>query len=40
LDETIISGIRTTVPLHQRILRSEDYVAGRVSTRFIEQMNE
>ena len=39
LGETIVSGIRTTIPLHQRILASDDYVAGRVSTRFLERMN-
>ncbi len=38
LSETIISGIRTTIPLHQRILVSEDYVAGRISTRFLERL--
>jgi len=38
LSETIISGIRTTIPLHQRILMSEDYVAGRISTRFLERL--
>ncbi len=38
LSETIISGIRTTIPLHQRILLSEDYVAGRISTRFLERL--
>jgi acetyl-CoA carboxylase biotin carboxylase subunit len=39
LAETIISGIRTTIPLHQRILTSEDYIAGRVSTRFLERLS-
>jgi acetyl-CoA carboxylase, biotin carboxylase subunit len=38
LSETIISGIRTNIPLHQRILASEDYMAGRVSTRFLERL--
>jgi acetyl-CoA carboxylase biotin carboxylase subunit len=39
LSETIIAGIRTTIPLHQRILASEDFVKGNVSTRFLERMN-
>ena len=39
LSETIISGIRTTIPLHQRILASEDYIAGRISTRFLERLS-
>jgi acetyl-CoA carboxylase, biotin carboxylase subunit len=38
LSETIVSGIRTTIPLHQRILASEDFIAGRLSTRFLERM--
>jgi acetyl-CoA carboxylase, biotin carboxylase subunit len=38
LSETIISGIRTTIPLHQRILASEDYIQGKVSTRFLERL--
>jgi acetyl-CoA carboxylase biotin carboxylase subunit len=38
LSETIISGIRTTIPLHQRILSSEDYIAGKISTRFLERL--
>jgi acetyl-CoA carboxylase, biotin carboxylase subunit len=38
LSETIIAGIRTTIPLHQRILASEDYVQGKLSTRFLERL--
>jgi acetyl-CoA carboxylase biotin carboxylase subunit len=38
LSETIISGIRTTIPLHQRILVADDFVAGRLSTRFLERL--
>jgi len=39
LSETIIAGIRTTIPLHQRILAHDDFVSGRISTRFLERMN-
>jgi acetyl-CoA carboxylase biotin carboxylase subunit len=39
LSETVIAGIRTTIPLHRRILAHEDFVAGRISTRFLERMN-
>jgi acetyl-CoA carboxylase biotin carboxylase subunit len=39
LSETIIEGVRTTIPLHQRILTSSDYVEGRISTRFLERLN-
>ncbi|HEX5659693.1 MAG TPA: acetyl-CoA carboxylase biotin carboxylase subunit [Polyangiales bacterium] len=38
LSETIVGGIRTTIPLHQRILANEDFQAGRFSTRFLERL--
>lgn len=39
LSETIISGIRTNTKLHQFILDHPDFVAGNLSTRFIERCN-
>jgi acetyl-CoA carboxylase, biotin carboxylase subunit len=38
LDESIITGIRTNVPLHLRILAHPDFVEGRTSTRFLERL--
>jgi acetyl-CoA carboxylase biotin carboxylase subunit len=38
LDETIIGGIRTNIPLHQRILAHPDFQSGNLSTRFLERM--
>jgi acetyl-CoA carboxylase biotin carboxylase subunit len=38
LGETIIAGIRTNIPLHQRILRSPTFQAGNLSTRFLEHL--
>jgi acetyl-CoA carboxylase, biotin carboxylase subunit len=38
LDEFIIGGIRTNIPLHQALLRDPDVVAGRISTRTIERV--
>jgi acetyl-CoA carboxylase biotin carboxylase subunit len=38
LDETIITGIRTNIPLHQRILSHPDFVSGRLSTRFLDRL--
>jgi acetyl-CoA carboxylase biotin carboxylase subunit len=35
LDEVRIEGIRTTVPLHQKIVRDPDFLAGRTSTGFL-----
>jgi len=38
LGETIIAGIRTNIPLHERILAHPDFEAGRLSTRFLERL--
>jgi acetyl-CoA carboxylase biotin carboxylase subunit len=38
LDETVIGGIRTNIPLHRRILSHPDFQAGRLSTRFMERL--
>jgi acetyl-CoA carboxylase biotin carboxylase subunit len=37
LEMTVIEGIRTTIPLHLRILNDPDFVAGRLSTSFMER---
>jgi acetyl-CoA carboxylase biotin carboxylase subunit len=33
----IVEGIRTSIPLHQRILEDPDFIAGRLSTRFMDR---
>ncbi|MBI4954085.1 MAG: acetyl-CoA carboxylase biotin carboxylase subunit [Myxococcales bacterium] len=38
LDEFIIGGIRTNIPLHQALLREPDVLEGRLSTRTIEEL--
>jgi acetyl-CoA carboxylase biotin carboxylase subunit len=38
LDELIIGGIRTNIPLHQALLRDPDVIAGTMSTRTIERL--
>jgi acetyl-CoA carboxylase biotin carboxylase subunit len=38
LDELIIEGIRTNIPLHQALLRDADVLAGKMSTRTIEEL--
>ncbi len=38
LGETIVTGIRTNVSLHQRIIDHPDFRAGKLSTRFLERM--
>jgi len=37
LDMTVIEGIRTSVPLHLKILNEPDFHAGRLSTSFMER---
>ncbi|MBI4852635.1 MAG: acetyl-CoA carboxylase biotin carboxylase subunit [Acidobacteria bacterium] len=36
LDVMIIEGIKTTIPLHRRIMDSQDFISGNLSTRFME----
>ncbi len=38
LDEMVVGGIRTNIPLHRRILDHPDFSAGRLSTRFLERL--
>ena len=38
LDELDIEGVKTTIPLHKRILVSPEFRAGRISTRFLESV--
>ena len=37
LEMTVIEGIKTSIPLHLRILNDPDFVAGRLNTAFMEQ---
>ncbi|MGB3053123.1 MAG: acetyl-CoA carboxylase biotin carboxylase subunit [Polyangiales bacterium] len=37
LGETIIGGIRTNIPLHQRILAHPAFGEGRISTKFLDE---
>ena len=38
LEMTVIEGIKTTIPLHLRILSDPDFVAGKLSTSFMERL--
>jgi acetyl-CoA carboxylase biotin carboxylase subunit len=38
LDEFMIRGIKTTVPLHQVIMKDPNFRRGRYSTSFIERL--
>jgi len=37
LDEFVIEGIKTTIPLHRRILNDPDFQKGHVSTTFLDR---
>ncbi len=37
LEMTVIEGIKTSIPLHLKILDDPDFVAGRFSTSFMER---
>jgi acetyl-CoA carboxylase biotin carboxylase subunit len=34
---TVIEGIKTTVPMHLKILAESDFAAGRLSTAFMDR---
>jgi acetyl-CoA carboxylase biotin carboxylase subunit len=36
LEAMVIEGIKTTIPLHQKIMRDEKFRAGEFSTKFME----
>ncbi len=38
LEMFIIEGVRTSIPLHQRILAHPDFLAGRLDTHFLERL--
>lgn len=40
LDEFIIEGIKTTIPLHKKILDNKNFLVNNYSTRFIENMEK
>jgi len=37
LDLFVVEGVKTTIPMHRRILDEADFVDGRLSTRFMER---
>jgi acetyl-CoA carboxylase, biotin carboxylase subunit len=40
LEMTVIEGIRTSVPLHRRILDDPDFIAGKLTTSFMDRFLE
>ena len=39
LDEFIIEGVKTTIPMHKKILAEPDFQKGDISTKFMERYN-
>jgi biotin carboxylase len=39
LDEFIIEGVKTSIPLHKKILEDPDFHSGNISTKFMERYN-
>ena len=37
LDRFVVGGVKTVIPFHQRVMRSEPFRAGRVHTQLVEQ---
>jgi acetyl-CoA carboxylase biotin carboxylase subunit len=37
LEMTVIEGIKTSIPLHLKILNDPDFLAGKLSTSFMER---
>jgi len=40
LEATVIEGIKTTIPLHLKILNDPDFIAGNFSTRFMDRFQK
>ena len=37
LEMFVIEGIKTSIPLHQKIMRDADFLEGNIDTRFMER---
>ncbi len=38
LDGFVVEGIKTTIPLHKKILADPDFIAGKFDTHFLERL--
>jgi acetyl-CoA carboxylase biotin carboxylase subunit len=38
LDELVIEGVKTTIPMHRKIFRHDDFVGGEVDTTWVERV--
>ena len=39
LEMTVIEGIKTTIPLHVKIMNDPDFVTGKLSTAFMDRFH-
>ena len=37
LEMAVVEGVKTTIPMHLKILSDPDFLAGRLSTKFMER---
>jgi acetyl-CoA carboxylase biotin carboxylase subunit len=37
LEMSVVEGIKTTIPLHLRIIAEQDFVSGRLGTGFMDR---
>jgi len=38
LEMTIVEGVKTTIPLHERIMQDRDFIEGQITTRFLDRL--
>ncbi|HKM79455.1 MAG TPA: hypothetical protein VJY15_00635, partial [Candidatus Acidoferrum sp.] len=38
LDELVVEGVKTTIPLHRKAFRNKDFIDGRVDTTWVERV--
>jgi acetyl-CoA carboxylase biotin carboxylase subunit len=38
LEMFIVEGVHTTIPLHRRILKDEEFLAGNIDTKYLERL--
>ena len=40
LEEFVVEGMKTTIPLHQRIIRDEEFLSGDYTIKWLEKWLE
>ena len=38
LDGFVVEGIKTTIPLHKRIMADPEFIAGKFDTHFLDRL--